>query len=185
MQQQPWRLRRNASALLVIDIQEKLLPAMFEQERVLTESLRLIRGALALGLPTLVTEQYRKGLGPTVPAVAEAIPAFAPIEKLTFSAGGSQHIVGTLRGKGFADVLLCGIESHVCVCQSALDLQAQGFRPFVVADATSSRTAENWRLGLERLRQAGVTVVSTEMALFELLERAGTDEFKSILGLVR
>ena len=158
---------------------------MAHREQVVAESLRLIRGAGVLGLPVFATEQYRRGLGATVPEVAEAIPGFAPFEKLTFSAWGQPALPDALRARGITDVLICGIEAHVCVCQTALDLRAAGLRPFVVADATSSRTVENWRLGLERMRQAGTTIVSAEMALFELLERAGTEEFKAILALVR
>lgn len=185
MSSESWRLRRSATALLAVDIQEKLLPAIFERERVVAEALRLIRGARVLGLPVFATEQYRKGLGATVPAVAEAILAFAPFEKLTFSACGLPELLNAFRAHGITDVLICGIEAHVCVCQTALDLREAGFRACVVADAVSSRTAENWRLGLDRMRQAGVTIASTEMVLFELLERAGTDEFKAILALVR
>ena len=185
MSLESWRLRRSATGLLVVDIQERLLPAKFERERVVAEAIRLIRGARVLGLPVFATEQYRKGLGATVPEVAEAIAAFAPFEKLTFSAGGLPELLNALRAQGTTDVLICGIEAHVCVCQTALDLHKAGFRPFVVADAVSSRTAGNWRLSLDRMRQAGVTIVSTEMVLFELLERAGTEEFKAILALVR
>jgi len=178
-------LRRSAAGLLVVDIQERLLPAMFERERVVAQALRLVRGASVLRLPVFATEQYRKGLGATVPEVAETIPGFAPFEKLTFSAWGQPELAHAVRSRGITDLLVCGIEAHVCVCQTALDLREAGLRSFVVADATSSRSVENWRLGLDRMRQGGVAVVSTEMALFELLERAGTDEFKAMLALVR
>ncbi len=169
----------------MVDIQERLVPAIVDRERMVAEAVRLVRGARALGVPVFATEQNRKGIGATVSEVAEAIPAFAPFDKLTFSACGVPEFVGALRAGAIRDVLLCGIETHVCVCQTALDLIGLGFRPFVVADAVSSRTAENRRLGIDRMRQAGVTIVSTEMALFELLERAGTDDFRSILRLVR
>lgn len=181
----PPRLRRPGTALLVVDLQERLLPVMAGREALLQNALRLIRGASALGLPIFVTEQYRKGIGPTVPAVTAAIPQFAPFEKLAFSALGAAGVADALRARGIADVLLCGIEAHVCVCQTGLDLLAAGWRPFVVADAVASRTPENARLGIERLRDAGAVIVSTEMALFELLERAGTEEFRQILALVK
>jgi nicotinamidase-related amidase len=181
----PDRLRRSTTGLLVIDIQEKLLPAMWEADRVVANARRLIAGAQFLGLPLWVTEQYRRGLGPTVPAIAEAVPGFAPLEKLTFSACGAPGIESALAASGIREVLLCGIEAHVCVCQTALDLLAAGRRVFVVADATSSRVPANHQCALDRLRGAGVVVVSTEMALFELLERAGTEEFKRILAWVR
>jgi nicotinamidase-related amidase len=179
------RIRRSMAALAVVDLQERLLPAIWEKELVVQNALRLIHGATALKLPIRVTEQYRKGIGPTVPPVAAAIPGFAPFEKLAFSACGADGFLDGLRAGGVGDVILCGIEAHVCVCQTCLDLVASGFRPFVVADAVSSRTAENRRLGVERMREAGAVVVSTEMILFELLERAGTEEFKQILALVK
>lgn len=185
MSQTSWRLDRTATGVLVVDIQERLLPAIFERDRVVAETLRLIRGARVLDLPLFATEQYRKGLGPTVPQVAEAIPGFAPFEKLAFSACGAPGLVDAMRARAIKDLLVCGIEAHVCVCQTTLDLLEHGFRPVVIADAVSSRTPENWRLGLDRMRQAGATIASNEMALFELLEKAGTGDFKAILALVR
>ena len=181
----PHRIRRATAALVVVDIQERLLPAIFEKERVVQNALRLIQGATALQVPILVTEQYRKGIGPTVPEVAAAVPGFAPMEKLAFSACGAGGFVEALKAKDRADIILCGIEAHVCVCQTCLDLVDHGFRVFVVADAISSRTAENHRLAIERMAAAGAVMVSTEMILFELLERAGTEEFKRILSLVK
>jgi nicotinamidase-related amidase len=169
---------------VVIDIQERLLPAIHEKERVVANTVRLVKGAVILGLPTVVTEQYRKGLGPTVPEVAAAVPGFAPMEKLAFSSCGAEGFVAVLEAKGIRDVILCGIEAHVCVTQTCLDLLARGFRAFIVADALSSRTPENHRAGVERMRDAGAIIVSTEMILFELLGRAGTAEFKQILPLI-
>jgi nicotinamidase-related amidase len=179
------RIVRATAALVVVDIQERLLPAIFEQERVVQNALRLIQGAAALQVPVFATEQYRKGIGPTVPEVAAAIPGFAPMEKLAFSACGAEGFVEALKARDREDIILCGIEAHVCVCQTCLDLVDHGFRVFVAADAISSRTAENHRLAIERMAAAGAVMVSTEMILFELLGRAGTDEFKQILPLVK
>lgn len=185
-----YRITRGTSALLVVDIQEKLLPAIHERERVLENAVRLVRGAQALGVPIWITEQYRKGIGPTVPEVAQAAGCngaggIVPIDKITFSACGAPGLLDQLRARGVRDVVLCGVEAHVCVCQSALDLAAAGYRPVLVADAVSSRTPENHRWGVERMRQAGAVLASTEMILFEWLERAGTPEFKQILELVK
>jgi nicotinamidase-related amidase len=185
MQNQFVRLARAKAALVVVDIQERLLPAIFEKERVVQNAVRLVKGAAILGVPVLATEQYRKGLGPTVAEVAAAIPGFAPIEKLAFSASGAADFTSSLRAKNTSDAILCGIEAHVCVSQTCLDLLADGFRVVVVADAVSSRTPENHRFGLDRMRAAGAVIVSTEMLLFELVEKAGTDEFKQILALVK
>ena len=179
------RIVRKTAGLLVVDIQERLLPAIHDKERLLQNALRLARGAALFGLPVFVTEQYRKGLGPTAAELAAAIPDFAPVEKVAFSACHVPELLDSIRARGVTDLLVCGMEAHVCVCQTCLDLLQRGFRIFVVADAVGSRTAENRDLALQRLHDAGAVLVSTEMALFELLERAGTDEFKQVLALVK
>jgi nicotinamidase-related amidase len=185
MQNHPLRLKRENTGLVVVDIQERLLPAMFEKERVVQNAVRLARGAGILGIPVWATEQYRKGLGPTVPAVAAAVAGFAPLEKMAFSACGAPGFAAALKDKPVSNVILSGIESHVCVAQTCLDLLEAGFGVCVAVDAISSRTAENCRIGADRMRASGAVIVSTEMALFELLGQAGTDEFKRILPLVK
>ena len=185
MKKQSHRLTRPQAGLVVVDIQERLLPAIFEKERVLQNALRLIQGAAILQVPVFATEQYRKGLGPTMPELAAAIPNFAPLEKLAFSACGAAGFIPALKHKMVSEAILCGIEAHVCVSQTCLDLLDKGFRVFVAADAVSARTPENYRIGLDRMRAAGAVIVSTEMVLFELLEQAGTAEFKQILALVK
>lgn len=179
------RLSRDTSTLAVIDIQEKLLPAIFEKERIVTASARLARASAILGIPTLATEQYRKGLGPTVPEIASAISGFAPIEKMAFSACGAPAFLTALQSLNRPNIILCGIEAHVCVMQTCLDLLEHGYNVFVAADAVSSRTLENAQLGLQRMRDTGAVIVSSEMALFELLKEAGTPQFKQILPLVK
>ena len=179
------RIQRTQAGLVVVDIQERLLPAIFEKERVVQNAMRLIQGAAILNVPVFATEQYRKGLGATVAEVAVVVPGFAPLEKLTFSSCGAPGFMEALQAKGVKEVILCGIEAHVCVSQTCLDLLDLKYRVFVVADAVSSRTPENHRCGVERMRAAGAVIVSTEMILFELLERAGTEEFKRMLTLVK
>jgi nicotinamidase-related amidase len=179
------RIIRNKAALVVIDIQERLLPAIFEGDRVVRNTVRLIKGARILGIPVLVTEQYKKGLGATTPAIAAEIEDLTQVEKVAFSACGASGFKEALKAKKISDVILCGIEAHVCVSQTCLDLLDQGFRVFVVVDAMSSRTTENHFIAVERMRGAGGVVVSAEMVLFELLEKAGTQEFKQILTLVK
>ena len=149
------------------------------------KTLLMLKGAAILRIPVLVTEQYRKGLGLTAPEIADAIEDFSPMEKATFSACGAEGFEPALKENGISDVILCGMESHICVLQTCLDLADKGFNTFVLADAVSSRTLENYRLGLERMREAGAVIASTEMVLFELLERAGTDEFRQVLPLLR
>jgi nicotinamidase-related amidase len=168
-----------------VDLQEKLLPAIFERERVIESCRRLMAGAAILDVPVLTTEQYRKGLGETTPEVANAIQGFAPMEKMAFSACGAPGFGDALKAKNVSSVVLCGIEAHVCVLQTCLDLVEQGLAVFVAADAVSSRTTENCRLGVQRMRDAGATIVSTEMVLFELLEKAGGEQFKKILSLIK
>jgi isochorismate hydrolase len=157
---------------------------MFESKRLMQSVTCLMRGAAILGLPIFATEQYPKGLGSTVEQVAQLIPG-TPFQKMTFSACGAEGFLNELLQKKLTQVVLCGIEAHVCVTQTCLDLLAEGLTLFVVADAVSSRTPENHRIGLERMRDAGAVIVSTEMVLFELLEKAGTEEFKQILALVK
>ena len=148
-------------------------------------AIRLAKGAGAMNLPILVTEQYPKGIGRTVAELAEIVPEFAPLEKIAFSCCGARNFSSALASRNVRDVVVCGIEAHVCVCQTALDLLDLGLGVFVAADAISSRTPENWQHGIERMRDAGATIVSTEMILFELLEEAGTDQFKKILELIK
>jgi nicotinamidase-related amidase len=179
------KIQRAKAGLLIVDIQERLVPAIFENQRVVENSLRLIQAAGILNRPILATEQYRKGLGPTVATIAAAIANFAPLQKISFSACGAESLLAGLHAASVSHVILCGIETHVCVCQTCLDLLDADYRVFVVADAVSSRTRENHLIGLERMRAAGAVIVSTEMIIFELLERAGTDEFKRILPLVK
>ncbi len=170
---------------MVVDIQEKLLPAIFEKERLVQNAVRLLKGAAILGVPAFATEQYPKGLGTTVPEIAGACKDFVALEKVSFSACGATGFFETLTAKNLTHVILCGMETHVCVLQTALDLLENGYKVFVVADAISSRTANNHEIGLARMHDAGGVMVSTEMALFELLGKAGTTEFKQVLELMK
>src|SRR5207244_7962228 len=128
-------------------------------------------------------EQYRKGLGATVPEIASAIAGFAPLEKVTFSACGADGFLNALKDRKIIEVLLCGMEAHVCILQTCLDLLESGFSVFVVADGISARDPGNTRLALQRMHDAGAVTVSTEMAVFELLGRARTEEIKQVQAL--
>ncbi len=181
-------LQRSAAALAVIDVQERLLPAIPEEPRasVLRNALILIETARALGVPVLASEQYPKGLGPTVPEIRAAIgDRFAPVEKLAFSCGRSPEFRTVLEGTHKRSIVLCGVETHVCVLQTAVDLVSEGYRVFVPADAVASRRPLDWERGLALMDKAGVVVGTTEAFVFQLLERAGTDEFKRISKLLR
>jgi nicotinamidase-related amidase len=175
------KLDRHRAALVVIDVQEGFRGAIEGFEEIARATATMIRGAAALDLPVVVTEQYPKGLGATVPEVLETLPAGTePIEKTVFSAAAAEGF--DLAGREQA--IVCGIESHVCVNQTVLDLLDAGTEVHVVADAVGSRSADNRALGLEKAERAGAWSTSVEMALFELLGAAGSDEFKSVQKLV-
>lgn len=180
------RLRREEAALFVVDIQEKLMPFIFERERVLRNSALLIKAAKVLGLPIVVTEQYPKGLGATLPEIQQALGTFyQPIEKLTFSGCGVQAAREAVQASGCQQWLVIGIETHVCVVQTVLDILEMGLGAHVAADAVSSRTESNYRAGIERMRDAGAVISSAEMAIYEMLREAGMEEFRAILKLVK
>jgi nicotinamidase-related amidase len=178
----PELMSRHDTGLLVIDVQTKLMDKMTSRDSVLANIARLIEAATILGIPKQATEQYPKGIGPTVPELAHRLPVRS--EKLTFSCCGLREIVEQFRQRHVHKVLLAGIETHVCVLQTALDLVAQGFHAFVAADAVASRKELDRDIGLKRMEQSGVVLTTTEAALFEWTERAGTPEFKEISRLV-
>lgn len=180
-----FRLDREESILVVVDIQERLAAAMRERERVEANACRLIEGAKTLGVPVLLTEQYPKGLGPTVAAVRAAVAPGPAIEKLTFDCCGEAGFAAALEQSGRSRVILCGMEAHICVLQTALGLLAGGLTVHVAADAVCSREPRNAHTALGLLRDAGAVVTCTETVLFQLLGRAGTPEFKAIQLLVR
>ena len=178
------KLDRGRAALVVIDVQEAFRPAVLDFDRVAANVGVLVQGARILGLPALVTQQYTKGLGDTVEEVAKHLEGVPRLEKTSFSALGANGFPAALPDVR-DQVLLCGIEAHVCVNQTAEDLLATGREVHVVSDAVTSRTTENRELGIHKMEQSGAVVTSVETALFELLREAGTPEFKEIQGLIR
>jgi len=180
------RLAREQTVLVLIDVQEKLLPVIDGADDLLRNLERLVRGCRVLGVPMLVTEQYVKGLGPTVEPLRQALDeAYQPIEKSCFSAVGCEPFAAQLASLGRPQVLIAGVETHVCVYQTVEDLLARGMSVSVIADAVSSRTPRNRELALRRMESDGAKISSTEMALFELTVNAGTDEFRAISRLVK
>ena len=171
------------TALLVVDVQEKLVPAIAGGEQVVWNVRRLIDGAKVLGLAVAATEQYPKGLGSTVRELAERLGEIP--SKLTFSCGGCPQIFDDLQSRGIYKVLVCGIEAHVCVQQTVLDLLAGAWRLYVAVDAIGSRYEIDYRTALGRMDSAGATLTATEAALFEWCQTAGTPEFNQISRLVR
>ena len=176
----PTLLRRSDAALVVIDVQEAFRKSVEGFDAMAASVATLVQGARILSVPVIVSEQYPRGLGATVPEVAGHLEGVEPLEKVDFSA---LHAEGFDLG-GRTQALICGVETHVCVSQTAQELLARGIEVHVAADAVGSRTEANREVGLRRMERAGAIITSTEAALFELLERAGTPEFKAIQQLV-
>jgi nicotinamidase-related amidase len=178
-------LHRADTLLLIVDIQEKLVRAMHAREEFLLRARQLVLGARVLDLPILYTEQNPKGLGATVPEIATHLAAVKPISKFSFGCCAAEAFLRALQLSAARHVVMAGIETHVCVYQTALELLEKGYQVEVVADACSSRTPENKQIGLEKMRTAGVAVTSVEMVLFELLKVAEGPLFKEILKIVK
>jgi len=178
-------IQADQSCLLVIDVQEKLAPAMDARDRVIANAGVLMRAAARLTVPVLMSEQYTKGLGATVGELAGLADPDAVMEKMDFSCAADEAIRDRIEGLGRPQIIICGIEAHVCVLQTALQLVEARHRVFLVTDATSSRKASDHEAAVRRMERAGVETVTAEMVLFEWLRRAGTPEFKELSKLIR
>jgi nicotinamidase-related amidase len=202
MQRHPALLSRDDSLLLVVDMQEPFLNAIHGREPLTANVVLLCRVAALLGVPVLTTTQYASRMGPVAPAVLHALDtpradgtprpapgrAGEPIDKLSFSCAGSElfeRALTALSGAGRKKVVICGVETHICVSQTAHDLSHNGYRVHVAADAVSSRTLEKHKLGMERIRDAGILPCAAEAVVYEWLGAAGTPEFKEVLKLVK
>jgi nicotinamidase-related amidase len=176
-------LEAEQCALLVIDIQQKLLPPIFQKDQLVRNSQLLIRAAGVMKIPAIVSTQYAKGLGGTVPEVASLLPETEAIDKDLFSCFGSDVFCTLLkRLPGNRNtLLLCGMESHICVTQTALAALREGYLVHVASDAVSSRTEWNWKIGLDRMRSAGAVISSTEMMVYELMRSSASPAFKEML----
>lgn len=175
---------RQSAVLVAVDLQERLLAELPMQDEIVAQTVMLVRVARELEVPVLATEQYPKGLGPTVPALAEVLAA-GPIEKLAFGCLGEPRFAEALEALGRRQMLIVGAETHVCVLQTAMAALARGFEPFVVSDAVGSRLPDQYQAGIDRMAAAGVSIVTAEMVVFELLGCAGTAEFKKVLPLIK
>jgi nicotinamidase-related amidase len=180
-------LEAEQCALVVVDIQEKLLPPIFNKESLVRNSQLLIRLAKILSMPVLVTTQHVKGLGPTVAELASLLTDVPATDKMEFSCFGSDQFRSRLKGLpgNRNTVLLCGMESHICVMQTALGALNDGYLVHVASDAVGSRAEWNWKIGLERMKAAGAVISSTEMMMYELLRCSGTPAFKELLPYLR
>lgn len=180
-------LEADKSALIVVDIQEKLLPPIFEKERLVRNAQLLLRLARILDLPVLATTQYAKGLGAIVPEVASLLPPAEVMDKTAFSCFGSDRFCSAVRAlPGNRNTLIvCGMETHICVLQTVLGALNQGFLVHVASDAVSSRAEWNWQIGLRRIEVAGALISSTETIIYELLRGSSTPAFKEMLQYLK
>jgi nicotinamidase-related amidase len=181
----PNLLRRNDALLVIVDIQTKLLNVMFEKERLVSSCIKLIQACKLLEVPMLLTEQYPQGMGPTDPQILEVLEDKTTIEKLSFSCCGAEDFNRKLSEFGRKQIVVIGIETHICVLQTVHDLLHQRYSVYVPYDAVSSRKEPDYKNALDRMRHAGVTIGSVESAVFELLEKAGTPTFKKVSKLIK
>jgi hypothetical protein len=178
-------LKIDDAALVIVDVQGKLATLMTNREEFFRKMVMISRGAWTLGLPILWNEQLPDKLGPTIPQLKDALPGMTPLVKNTFSCCGNSNFVNKLKATNCHQVLLTGMETHVCVYQTAADLIADGFEVHLVADAVSSRTAEDRQVGIEAIKALGAKVTTVEMCLFEMLHVAEGDKFKEIIKIVK
>lgn len=179
------RILPEETIALVIDYQEKILPPIFDKDEFLTRSKILLEGLKELEIPTIVTAQYTKGLGNTTPDIIEALGHDKYNEKFTFSGMGNEDVVKALADSGRKNVIICGIESHVCVLQSLIDVKAAGYQPILVEDCVSSRKENDKKFAIERAKYEGAIITTYESILFELLQSAKAEHFKAISKLVK
>ena len=176
---------REDTLFVVIDFQEKLMPVMHEREILEDRVCRLANGMKKLGIPHIVTQQYTKGIGETIPSIAEAIGKFTPIDKTSFSCMGNEEFVSKLEEADKGTVVACGIESHICLQQTVIQLLAKGYRVYVPVDCVSSRSESDKAWSLERMKEAGAITTTYEAILYELLRDAKAEEFKAISKIVK
>lgn len=179
------RILKEESAGLVIDIQERLFPFINDHDEMAKNAGILIRGLQGMGIPVLITQQYTKGLGPTIGPVRELFGGQEHLEKIAFSCCDDITIMDRLIGLGRKYIIITGIEAHVCVLQTTIDLLEKGFTPVVVADCVSSRRKNDKDQAIMRMRREGAIITTYESILFELLRYSGTEEFKAISRLVK
>jgi nicotinamidase-related amidase len=178
-------LDKEGAVLLIVDIQEKLAAVMKEKDKVVKNNVHLVELAKMIGMPIMVTEQYPKGLGTTVREIREALLLYRPIEKMTFDCCGQSTFLEELKEHNKRNVILTGMETHICVLQTCIGLLNGGINVHVVQDAMCSRTKENWIAGTEFMRDAGAVLTCTETVLFQLLKVAGTEEFKAVSRMIK
>lgn len=178
-------LNPNDTILVIIDIQDRLAAAMKVRDEIIKNSQHLIELSKLFNIPIVLTEQYPKGLGTTVQEIKEALIDYRPIEKLAFSCCREPKFLEEVKKLGKKSIILTGMETHICVLQTCLDLLKEGYHVHVVQDAVCSREKKNWKAGIEFMRDAGAVITCTETVLFQVLKLAGTEEFKAIAKRIK
>ncbi|MBI3855751.1 MAG: isochorismatase family protein [Planctomycetes bacterium] len=181
----PNLLRRDQAVLVFVDVQERLHAEMARRDEAAANLVKLAEAAKVLSIPVIVTEHAAKSFGATIEPVRAALAAYAPLHKMVFSCFGSDEFRSKLESLGRRQVVVAGYETHVCVCQTALDAQAAGYQVHLVRDATRSRSDADGAVGADKMAGAGILPASTETVIFELLQRAGTDEFRALLPVIK
>ncbi|MBI5212119.1 MAG: hydrolase [Nitrospirae bacterium] len=178
-------LNKDNAALIIIDVQERLASVMKMRDEVVKNCLHMIELSKMLNIPVVVTEQYPKGLGPTVAEIKDALPSYKPVEKLTFSCCEEPNFLNEMKKLNKKTIIFAGMETHICVLQTCIGLLKEGFNVHLVSDAVCSRAKANWKTAIEFMRDAGAVITCTETVLFQLLKVAGTEEFKAISKRIR
>jgi nicotinamidase-related amidase len=178
-------LDRENTGLLVIDVQEKLMQVMGRKERVIDNIIKLLQLSKLFTLPVIITEQYPKWLGSTLPNIIGHLPSYEPITKLHFNCCDVEAFDKRLNSEGFKNIIVTGVESHICIFQTCVSILEKGYQVHVPQDAVDSRTEENWRVGLELMKKAGALITSTETLIYQILKKAGTNEFKKMLKIIK
>ena len=178
-------LERENTGLLVVDVQEKLMPVMKRKQCVIDNIIRLLHLSKLFNLPVILTEHYLKWLGPTIPEIIEYLPVYEPIPKLHFNCCDVDAFNKRLDSENLTNIIVTGVESHICIFQTCVSIIKKGYQVHVPQDAVDSRTDENWRVGIELIKKAGALVSSTETIIYQILKKAGTKEFKKMLKLIR
>ena len=178
-------LEREKTGLLIIDIQEKLMEVMGQSERVLDNTTRLLHLSKIFSLPVILTEHFTKWLGPTVPEITEALPSYEPISKMHFNCCDADAFNDRLDSEGLENIIVAGVESHICIFQTCASLVERGYHVHVPGDAVDSRTDENRLVGLNLMERAGAVITSTETVIYQILKKAGTKEFNKMLKKIR
>jgi len=178
-------LDRENTGLIVVDAQEKLMQVMGNSERVTDRIVKLLHLSRVFKLPVILTEQYSKWLGPTIPLIRESLPEYDPIEKLDFNSCRVDLFNKRVATEGLRNIILTGVETHICVFQTCISLLEKGYNVHVPHHAVDSRTEDNWNIGLSLMKEAGAVITSTETITFQILKKAGTSEFKKMLKVIK